>query len=150
MRFELIRGTFRIGKVVYRATKDSHPIVCHENDLCEGFKNQFRRLDNEDRDTQPVRATRRTAMPEEETPTPALAPVASVVPATTSPAPAPAPAPAPGPEAPKVTLKMKHKGRGRYDVVKVIDDVETDECVNETYLKKREAEALVAGGLPKE
>jgi len=47
---------------------------------------------------------------------------------------------------PEITLKPVHRGQGRWDVVKVIDGVETEEVVNDGFLKKAGAQAMAEAG----
>jgi len=47
----------------------------------------------------------------------------------------------------KVTLRPVHRGGGRWDVVKVLDGVVTDETVNEVFLKKADAAVMAAAGV---
>lgn len=54
------------------------------------------------------------------------------------------------PEDVETTLKAVHRGRGRWDVVKVVDGVETEETVNDEFLLKDDAKALAAAGLSEE
>ncbi len=49
-------------------------------------------------------------------------------------------------EAQAITLKAVHKGQGRWDVIKVVDGEETEEAVNEEFLKKDDAKALAEAG----
>lgn len=49
-----------------------------------------------------------------------------------------------------VTLKAKHMGKGRFDVLKVVNGKVTDETVNDDFLSKSDAEAMVAAGYQQE
>jgi len=49
---------------------------------------------------------------------------------------------------PEITLKAIHRGRGNWDVVKVINGVETEENVNEAFLKKAAAKEMEEAGWP--
>jgi hypothetical protein len=53
----------------------------------------------------------------------------------------------PGDAEGEVTLLAKHRGQGRWDVVKVIDGVETEQMVNDGFLKKDAAKDMAAAGI---
>lgn len=53
-------------------------------------------------------------------------------------------------DAGETTLKAVHRGRGRWDVIKVVNGIETEETINEEFLLKDDAKALAAAGLDDE
>lgn len=61
--------------------------------------------------------------------------------------PPPPPPPPPQDDQPKITLKAIRRKKNCWDVVKIIDGVQTDQCVNTQFLTKKQALALEAKGV---
>jgi hypothetical protein len=128
MKFKLLAGRHSEGGKLYDATGRTRPIIESERDLEAIFgREHFLRLPE---DGSPV-------MEEE----PEV-----LRPSNHKKPPPPPPDPDEGKE---ITLQAVRRGRGRYDVVKVVDGEPTDDCVNEEFLTRAQAEKMVEAGWQK-
>ena len=163
MKFKLINGTYTDEKGrKYSTRKGDHPIVTSDKALDRTFLNCFERVHTDD-ETEMKSSTVSSTLGEDNDkaeiePLGGVPPVPSVKDAV-------------GADdadseddqghdsgdsdsdeevdmsKPVISLKAERRGKNKYDVVKVIDGKITEEAINEEYVSKKEAIAMVKEGL---